>query len=85
MITHKTEATKYQPKEYCTGTSLFFSIIVNQLNVSTLAAPQLIKTYNKRNVVDGVSLHVNTEEVVGLLGPKWGWKNNQFLHDGWPG
>ena len=37
--------------------------------MTTLTANQLIKTYNKRNVVDGVSLHVNTKEVIGLLGP----------------
>jgi len=46
--------------------------------MSTLAATQLVKTYNKRNVVDGVSLHVNTEEVVGLLGPNGAGKTTSF-------
>ena len=46
--------------------------------MSTLAATQLIKKYNKRNVVDGVSLHVNTEEVVGLLGPNGAGKTTSF-------
>ncbi|MEY3880920.1 MAG: export transporter ATP-binding protein, partial [Pseudomonadota bacterium] len=36
--------------------------------MTRLAATQLIKNYNKRNVVNGVSLHVDTGEVVGLLG-----------------
>jgi lipopolysaccharide export system ATP-binding protein len=36
--------------------------------MTTLAAKNLIKNYNKRNVVNGVSLQVNTGEVVGLLG-----------------
>lgn len=49
--------------------------------MTTLAAKHLIKTYNKRNVVNGVSLHVNTGEVVGLL-VKWCRENHQFLHDG---
>lgn len=46
--------------------------------MATLAAHQLIKTYNKRNVVDGVSLHVNSNEVVGLLGPNGAGKTTSF-------
>jgi lipopolysaccharide export system ATP-binding protein len=46
--------------------------------MATLAANQLIKTYNKRNVVDGVTLHVNTNEVVGLLGPNGAGKTTSF-------
>ena len=46
--------------------------------MSTLAAHQLIKTYHNRNVVDGVSLHVNTREVVGLLGPNGAGKTTSF-------
>jgi len=46
--------------------------------MTILAAHQLIKTYNKRNVVNGVSLHVKTGEVVGLLGPNGAGKTTSF-------
>jgi len=44
----------------------------------TLKAVGLIKKYNKRNVVNGVSLHINTGEVVGLLGPNGAGKTTSF-------
>lgn len=46
--------------------------------MSRLAATQLIKRYNKRNVVNGVSLHVETGEIVGLLGPNGAGKTTSF-------
>lgn len=43
-----------------------------------LHATDLIKTYSKRNVVDGVSIQVKRGEVVGLLGPNGAGKTTSF-------
>lgn len=46
--------------------------------MARLIADDLYKSYNKRNVVAGVSLQVNTGEVVGLLGPNGAGKTTSF-------
>ena len=46
--------------------------------MTRLASKHLVKSYNKRCVVGGVSLHVDTGEVVGLLGPNGAGKTTSF-------
>lgn len=46
--------------------------------MSILSATALTKAYNKRNVVNGVSLTINSGEIVGLLGPNGAGKTTSF-------
>lgn len=46
--------------------------------MTTLAASNLIKTYNSRKVVDGISLSMESGSIVGLLGPNGAGKTTCF-------
>ncbi|MFZ4699970.1 MAG: LPS export ABC transporter ATP-binding protein [Candidatus Methylumidiphilus sp.] len=46
--------------------------------MTLLTTEALEKTYNKRRVVDGVSLRINSGEIVGLLGPNGAGKTTSF-------
>ncbi|MDD5034423.1 MAG: LPS export ABC transporter ATP-binding protein [Methylococcaceae bacterium] len=46
--------------------------------MTLLTATDLSKVYNKRRVVDGVSLNMNSGEIVGLLGPNGAGKTTSF-------
>ena len=46
--------------------------------MSLLTATHLSKSYNKRKVVNDVSLTVNSGEIVGLLGPNGAGKTTSF-------
>ena len=46
-----------------------------------LRAEGLVKKYGRRTVVNGVSLHVNAGEIVGILGPNGAGENDNISHD----
>ena len=46
--------------------------------MSTLRAENLFKTYSSRDVVNDVSIHINSGEIVGLLGPNGAGKTTSF-------
>ncbi len=46
--------------------------------MSTLQAESLVKCYSQRRVVNGVSLSINSGEIVGLLGPNGAGKTTSF-------
>ena len=46
--------------------------------MTELVAEGLVKRYKARRVVDGVSVRIETGEVVGLLGPNGAGKSTSF-------
>ena len=45
------------------------NLCFNSPLMKVLSAHDIVKSYSGRRVVDKVSIHVNSGEVVGLLGP----------------
>ena len=46
--------------------------------MSSLIATDLYKNYGKRSILKGISLKINSAEVVGLLGPNGAGKTTCF-------
>jgi len=46
--------------------------------MTTLTTHHIVKRYHRRNVVDGVTVTINTGEIVGLLGPNGAGKTTSF-------
>ena len=66
--------TEPQLKKPSTGPAVAASVAENPL----ISTSHLVKAYNQRRVVDGVSVTVAAGEIVGLLGPNGAGKTTSF-------
>lgn len=60
------------------GATLTQANCVMASNHKTLLTEDLVKIYNRRRVVDGISVEVHPGEIVGLLGPNGAGKTTTF-------
>lgn len=51
--------------------------------MNNLRIVDIKKSIKKTEILHGISLEINSGEIVGLLGPKWSWENYNFLHSLW--
>ena len=42
---------------------------------------ELSKVYNKKEAVKNISFKINKNEIIGILGSKWLWKNYDYWND----
>ena len=66
--------TQSQVKKPSPGSTVAAGVAENPL----IATDHLVKAYNQRKVVDGVSVNVAAGEIVGLLGPNGAGKTTSF-------
>ena len=77
LIQNETRNASPEPRTEAEATTRESSEI-NAPSSSALVATGLIKAFGRRRVVDGVSLHVEQGEVVGLLGANGAGKTTSF-------